>query len=225
MASSSSTCARTLRASSHLVVSAWAHCTTSSVSNGFFRMSSDSRGPSRARRSLHEWSEYAEQITIWRSGSTCQSRSMVSRPSQPGGMRMSTNASAKWRCEATEATTWSSASRPWYAETSSKVTIGSAVAAGRSSSAASSASSVPADASGGAKILRKSSWIAWLSSTTRMRWLVADVMISRSPRPAARVKVARRRGPSDSRPEQRRRARAQRWRSRGGRSRDRPAWS
>lgn len=44
--------------------------------------------------SSHEWSEYAVQITHCSSGSSAQRCLMVVTPSHPGGMRMSTKATA-----------------------------------------------------------------------------------------------------------------------------------
>src|ERR1051325_4748497 len=95
---------------------------------------------------------------------------MVSTPSQPGGMRTSTNAIAYGRPCSSARRTISSPSWPWKAESISKP-----ASPGRSASSPNN--SARAEAIGlsspcGRRILRKSSWIARLSSMIRMRRLV-----------------------------------------------------
>ena len=67
---------------------------TSIVSNGFLRISTRSVSPNAALISSQLWSEYAEQITTLKFGSVRSSSLVVLTPSQPGGIRTSTNASA-----------------------------------------------------------------------------------------------------------------------------------
>src|SRR5579871_158179 len=117
-------------------------------------------------------------MTTWMCGSTAHMRSMVSRPSQPGGMRMSTIAIAYGRPALRASVTLSTPSRPWYAASSSNCGQTLPVGAPPKTSASRIASaSCELCAASTLRTLRKSAWIAALSSTINTRRLMTGVAL------------------------------------------------